>query len=208
MNLLEKSIWYIATTINIFALSWFMLGSTANFNRMFDIVSTVVLMFLWIPSLLLVIISIWLIRKGWTPPTNSASLIGVILLLLFSFMLIQNTNTKGWLTDVIYSDDLRITSDEKYQYKIELVNLFQSNKTARLYIKDVNTGENINIDIDIYKSEVHGIGHSSTGTVWGILIPTQNPNIYTLEISKDMEEFYEKFEVDISSKTAQMIIGT
>lgn len=98
MRLWLKVLWVIATVFNVASLVWFLIGVTANFQRGLDLVGTVILIQVWIPSLIFTVLSIRLLIKKWIPPSGIVYASGVMLFLLFSVYLIQSVNTQGWLT--------------------------------------------------------------------------------------------------------------
>lgn len=62
-----KVLWIVVIVINFASLIWFFLGTTANFHRGIDLVSIVILLSFWIPSVILLRLFIWLLQKGWSP---------------------------------------------------------------------------------------------------------------------------------------------
>lgn len=132
------AIWlkFLLILLMIFNLSsfvWFLLGSTAYFQRGMDIMGTTYLWGAGIPVLLITIVFIIFLFKGWIP-TSRGDYIGIcvwmVLSTLLSFVLIQSVSTHGWANEKISSDSLKITSDGKYEYRVDLINLFQ--KTVML----------------------------------------------------------------------------
>ncbi|MCM1988850.1 hypothetical protein [Oceanirhabdus seepicola] len=103
----------------------------------------------------------------------------MILFLIFSVFLIQSVNTQGWLTEKITSDPLKITSDEKYEYRIDLINVYQINSRARLYIRNVSTGEEMNIAIDIQTDKIATL-MISEDIDWVIMEPSGVSDRYIL----------------------------
>lgn len=57
------------------------------------------------------------------------------------WLLITVFSTQGWLTEKITSDSLKITADNKYEYRVELINVFLINSHARLYVKVLHLGK-------------------------------------------------------------------
>lgn len=56
----------LAILINLSGVLWFILGSTANFQRGIDLISTVILIYAGIPSILLIVMSAILLFEGGT----------------------------------------------------------------------------------------------------------------------------------------------
>lgn len=120
-----------------------MLGTTSNFNRGIDLATTILFFYLVLPSIPMLIASIYLIiivkDESIAAFKSYLSKMLPIGLLLISIPLILNVNTSGWLTKNIKQDLKQITIDGKYEYCMQLVNLFQKNSYARLYLKDTGS---------------------------------------------------------------------
>jgi hypothetical protein len=204
---LLRGIWVLAILINLCALLWFVLGSTANFQRGIDIITTVILMYVGIPSCILIIISIILLIKKW-PSTLNFSVIVVIFIILtmlsLSPTLIKYVNTSGWLTENIRTDTLQRTEDGKYEYQLELVNLYQKNSYARLYLNSISTDQELRIPLEMDVYEIVGI---SIGKVnyWIRLEQTNDPNIYTLRTTKDFPLQDKEYDIDVNKGIAVRI---
>ncbi len=139
----------------------FLLGSTAYFQRGMDIVGTTVFWGGAVPVLLFVVLFAILLIKGWTPTSGgqyAAVSIGLLVSILLSVALIQSVSTYGWANEKIESDSVKVTVDEKYEYRIDLINLFQKNSRARLYLKDSSSGKETYIPIDIQTRKIVGLG--------------------------------------------------
>lgn len=177
---LIKALWIVAVLINLSAVTWFILGSTANFQRGVDLISTVIFSYFGIPSFLLIILSITLLLKGWSPSSTRGT-IGVLIIIVgmlsLSPALFKNVSTSGWLEEKVTTDTLQITSDNTYEYQLEIINLFQKNSYARLYLKSTSTGEEIRIPLDIPVKEM------------AVLFVEKNYHLITLEATSE-EEFY------------------
>lgn len=136
----------------------------------------------------------------------------IILTSIFTRTLFLNVDPEGWLTENVRSDDVQTTSDGKYEYRLELINLFQRNSYARLYTKDMFTGSGMIIPINIRTKEMNAIIISPDETThWVEMKPSDIVEIYTLTTTEelDINRPVEKFEVDMKAKTSQrIIIGT
>jgi len=73
----------------------------------------------------------------------------IILLILLSVPLYKNVNISGWFIENVETDSKQITSDHQYEYCIELVNTFQSNSSIRLYLKDMQSNEEIRMKLKL-----------------------------------------------------------
>ncbi|MED1725142.1 hypothetical protein [Brevibacillus parabrevis] len=207
MRLWLKVMWVITMLVNLSGVIWFVLGSTANFQRDIDLISTVVLVYLGIPSILLIVVSSFLLLKKWSP-SRWWEVIGVFMIMIAMLVmtphLYKNVETSGWLTEKLETDSIQQTSDQRYMYCLELINLFQQNGSARLYLKNANTREELRIAVDLPLNKIQGIS-------WGEvprfiqLEPTNDANIYILHTTESFPIPNEKFEIHIQEKTSVKI---
>ncbi|GGG15245.1 hypothetical protein GCM10010912_69590 [Paenibacillus albidus] len=198
----------IATIIfSASAFVWFLLGSTAYFQRGMDIIGTTYLWGIGIPVLLFVGLFTVLLIKGWTP-TSKGGYVGICVVLvlstLLSIALLQSVSTNGWANEKIRSDSLKITADEKYEYRIELINLFQRNSHARLYLKNVDSGVETYIPIEIQTRKIVGLRVSEVNH-WVKLEAMDNVSQYILYTTKDLGIPEENFKIDITAGTASRV---
>ncbi|MEC0233379.1 hypothetical protein P4H71_03300 [Paenibacillus kribbensis] len=208
-----KIIWMVPIFVNIAALIWFVLGSTGGFQRGQDLIATVILMICGIPSIIIVLISLTYIRQGWAPFSGMKYIVSVLLmatLLFFSYQLVEGTPTRGWLYDDVRSDPMRLTSDQKYEYRIDLINPFQRNSREQLHLKDVSSGMEMDIPIVIRKNREPYLSGSGDDWAWAILKPTEVQYRYklsTLEegIAGDYNMDPRVFLIDVKAGTAQII---
>ncbi|EPY13007.1 hypothetical protein PAAL66ix_09581, partial [Paenibacillus alvei A6-6i-x] len=101
MQLWIKLVWIITILVNLSGVIWFVLGSTANFQRSIDLVSTVFFVYLGVPSIILMVFSSVLLLKKWGPSKwweLMGVLIIIIAMLLMTPHLYKNVETSGWLT--------------------------------------------------------------------------------------------------------------
>ncbi|WP_440115589.1 hypothetical protein [Paenibacillus sp. QZ-Y1] len=196
--------------IIIFSVSsfvWFLMGSTAYFERGMDIIGTTYLWGAGIPVLLFAVVFTMLLIKRWTP-TSGIDYVGICVVLILSALisaaLIQSVNTHAWANEKIRSDTLKISADGEYEYRVDLINLFQRNSYARLYLKNVSTGEELYIPTEI---QTHRIKTLAVGgdTHWIKLELTDNVSDYILYTTKELGIPEEKFEIDIAARTSRRI---
>ncbi|MDG0874819.1 copper transporter family protein [Paenibacillus thiaminolyticus] len=157
-----------------------------------------------IPVLLFAILFSILLIKGWNPTSRADYIgicVGLVLLTLLSAALIQSVSTQGWANEKITSDSLKITADEKYEYRVDLIKLFQRNSHARLYLKDVDSGEEMYIPIDIKTRKIVVLGVNEVNH-WVKLEATDNSFQYILYTTKELGIPEEKFEIDIKAGTS------
>ncbi|NEN87132.1 hypothetical protein [Paenibacillus elgii] len=204
---LIRVIWALVILVNLSAVMWFILGTTANFQRGIDLVSTVVLVYFGIPSILLIILSIILLFKRW-PSSSSWSIIGVFIIIIcmlsLSSILFKNVNTSGWLTENITTDTLQTTADGQYEYQLELINLFQKNSYARLYLKNVSTGEEIRIPLEIPVTNIRGLSEGKVN-YWIALEATSKRDVFILYTTSKFPLPNEKYEIDVKIGKAMKV---
>ncbi|WP_289356179.1 hypothetical protein [Paenibacillus sp. S-12] len=178
---------------------WFLLGATAFFQRGMDIIGTTYFFGAAIPVLLFAIVFTIILIKGWAPTSGIDYVgigIGLVLATLISAALIQSVNTHGWANEKIESDSIKVTIDGQYEYRIDLINLFQRNSHARLYLKDLSLGKETIIPVDIQTSKIVGLGVKKVNH-WVMLEPTNTASEYILYTTEELGIPEEKFEIDI-----------
>lgn len=160
-----------------------------------------------VPVLLLVGLFTILLIKGWTPTNGGQYVVvflGLLISILLSVTLIQSVSTHGWANEKIESDSVKVTADNKYEYRIDLINLFQKNSHARLYLKDSGSGTETYIPIDIQTRKIVGLGVKKVNH-WVMLEPTDTASEYILYTTKDLGIPEEKFEIDIIAGTTSRV---
>jgi len=162
-------------------------------------------MYFAIPSIILIVVSLFLLRKKWWP-YQWWEIIAVIIIIGIMLMLIpqlfNSVNTSGWITESVRTDELQVTTDQKYEYNIELVNIFQKNSSTRLYLKELNTSEEIRIPLNLSTTD---IGMIFWEYVFVKLEETSNPDIYILYTTERSPFPGIKFEINIQKHSAIQI---
>jgi len=172
-----------------------------------DIIGTTYLMGAGIPVLFFAVMFTVLLIKGWTPASGTyyaGICVGLALTILLSAVLIHSVSSHGWTKEKIESDSLKTTADGKYEYRIDLVNLFQRNSYARLYLKNVSLEEEIYIPTEIQTRKLITLAVGKTNH-WVILEPTDEPSRYILSTTNELRIPEEKFEIDIATKTSKRL---
>lgn len=202
-----KIVWYLAIIANVAAFLWFILGATANFQRRLDLVGFPTLILFGIPSLILVVLSILLIRSSINSNLLTyafASIIIFSLLYLISPM-VEAVRTEGWLKDYIQSDPIKITSDGLYEYRIDLINTNQKDSRERLYLKNISTGEEMFISVDINTKDLKGLTVARKNWAWVLMIPTNEAEIYELSTTNQLHMPKKIFLINVREGTAQRL---
>ena len=199
-------LWVGSTGLGVASLIWFLLGSTANFQRPLDLVGILALIFVWVPSLVVTTLFIRLLRKGWIPAgslSNVGIVLGMVLLVVLSVLLFRAVNVYGWLLENVDIDSLTRTSDGRFEYRFELVNMFQRNSRSRLYLRDVSTGKVTFIPFDINR-RLSSYG-TDTDFKWVTLEPTDAPGQYTLSTTRYLYIPQERYEIDVETKSVRRL---
>jgi len=154
----------ILTLLGLSSVLWWLYGATNGFNRGIGLHSLAGLLYFIAPLALTILISIiYLIRKGTNPEGGvSVLIVSAICLVItsLSIVVVFHPNVRSEpVRDFIHSDTLRPTHDGLFEYRLDLVNLFQRNASARLFVRDLTTGEEVYIPLRI---SVRGVGGIST----------------------------------------------
>ena len=183
---------------------WFLLGATVYFQRGMDLIGTTYLLIAGIPVFLSAILFTLLLIKRWIPTSGVHYIgicVGLVISILLSAILIHSVNSHGWTKEKIRSDSLNTTADGQYEYRIDLINLFQRNSKAKLYLKNVGSGEEKYIPVNIQTHKIVGLRVGKINH-WIILEPTDESSRYFLSTTKELGIPEEKFEVDLNAGTS------
>lgn len=205
-----KKILFLSVIVNIAALFIYIAGATAFFKRGIDLLGAFGCILIFTPTLIFSVISIVEILTSDKKITETKY--GIVLALIaihiiISINAIANTSTRGWIEDIVFEDNKQITSDQKYEYDIELVNWFQTNAKMRFHMRNIISNEDIyiNLDTDVDTNSIHG----SADDAWSKLSNSDKEGIYYLETTEEFsEEFHvpmEKYEIDLKNKTSKRI---
>lgn len=201
-----KIIWVVAIIINFSGVIWFFLGTTANFQRNINLEGRLGFVFLVMPSLLLTLTSIIFIVKNFQISKVTMYLISlpiIFMLILLTTPIIKSVDTRGWITEIVNSVPYKLTSDGRYEYRIELVNSYQRNRIQRLILKDLNTDEEISIRLNIFSDAPPWL-HTGVGDwAYGTLSTTQISHQYELITNTNLGVPPIKMIIDVETKTAK-----
>lgn len=216
VNIIIKNIWIAVIAIVSLSLIWFLFGATSFFSRGIDLVETANLVFIGVPAFIFVALSILLLQKNWVPANIILQMILVLIItipsIMLSITLFRNTTTKGWLVENVTSDSIQITTDGNYEYRLDLINMFQRNSRARLYVKDTSTDVEVTIPVDVSIKEIGAVNvpnntHSEETRqwlAWTKMTPTDKKNIYILTTTERLNKNkIEKFSVDLAAGSSQ-----
>jgi len=199
-------IFIVAIVLNLGSLVWFILGASSFFMRGFDLVMTVLFMYLGVPSLLLLIISMILLyrNKNRSRKLTIIKFILSIIFMILAYNLYNSVDNYGWLQTRIHSESIKLSEDNKYEYKIELVNMFQKNSFARLYMKNVQTEEIVYISLDVDTRHIGGFSMDQVNN-WGNLIATQVEDQYILYTNEKFPFPVGSYLVDVKRNSSEKL---
>lgn len=206
---ISRILWICSIILSTLSLIWFVCGATVFFQRSLDLIATIILIGLGIPTLLLILLSLALILKRWSPTSKQKHISLWVMILVtttLSLILIRVVHTEEWLNDRILSDPLRMTKDGKYEYRTELVNLFQKNHHERIYFQNTETGEESYLSIKLINDRIHGIGvPSDDNWAWSYIYPTDDPDQYELITTSNLPVTTKRFLINIRNSTSHLI---
>ena len=122
----------------------------------------------------------------------------IICMLLLTPPLYNSVNTNGWLTERVMTDSIQITTDGHYEYRLEIINIFQRNSYARLYLKNISNAEEKRIRLPLPIYEIKGIIRDKVNH-WIKLEPSSKADRYILYTTEDFPLLEERFEIDVKS---------
>ncbi len=136
-----KWIWGTTILVNLAVFIWFLVGATSNFQRSLDLVGMPIILLCGIPSLMINMISIVVLIRKWNSPLSISTLIyGIIFIFILIFCTPAFINALEYTAkqEQVESDPFRRTSDQKYKYNLEIINMSQRNNQVNLIVKEVS----------------------------------------------------------------------
>ncbi|WP_270170240.1 hypothetical protein [Paenibacillus sp. SYP-B4298] len=188
------------------AILWFLLGTTANFQRGIDLLTTIKFIVIWLPAIIFLILPLF-VRKR---PNRVAfsffiwPLIGIHFFL--AIQLFNSVEIEGWLKDSVSSEPIQTTTDGLYNYRLELINMYQKNSSARVLIQDMRTKQDIYIPIEVEGEEVQrNWQEKGEGWSWSSLSALTDNNLLELIVWRRAPLSPLKFHLDTKEKQAKLI---
>ncbi|OWR31176.1 hypothetical protein CDO73_08550 [Saccharibacillus sp. O23] len=184
-------------------VAWLLLGYTANFQRTPDLIATVKLFMIALPLFLLSLLCLLSVR---TPkiqlrlPLHLALLGATILMGIFAWNDARTIERVGWLEPYVQSDTLKITEDGRYVYQVEVANLAQRNRSARLFVEKREGGWEQRIRLEMSAQEMHDMVYS--GSDWGRLVAGEGAYGFVLSPTDEVPEADWNFAVDLKNGQA------
>jgi len=206
MNKYIKITFGIIGVIGFFFAAWMLLGFTANFQRTIDLVGTVMLFLIGIPLTVLSSVSLYFCLSKKASPGSVMQIVIIVLSIVMISMAWHTVNrisAEGWLEEAVAADTIKTTSDDKYQYCIEIINIFQRNSYSRLFIKNIESGDEKRIEIDLPVDRIGALVLDDVN--WAYLEPTDTINIYHLSTTKELPFPIEHFEINLETDQVKKI---
>ncbi|WP_342551862.1 hypothetical protein [Paenibacillus sp. FSL R7-0652] len=202
-----KWIWSAAVLVNLAVFIWFLVETTSNFQRSLDLVGMPIMLLCGIPSLMIHMISIVVLIRKWNSQLSISNMIyGVvfIFILMFCTPAFINALEHTVKPERVESDPVSRTSDEKYEYNLEIINMSQRNNQVNLIVKEVsNQADQLTISLALDAKEIAAI---TTGPgsdwQWTVLEPTEKPGIYKL-ITTERLGMHKVYRIDIAEGISQ-----
>jgi len=175
--------------ISISSIAWWLYGASRGFNRSFDLEGMVIFILTILPLAFVVLIAmiyvIWnRCKSKRTLSFPLMSLFVIAMVTLSAVITFHPSIMPGPVQDSIHSDILRPTDDGLFQYRFELVNPFQRNATARLFIRDLETEEEMLIYLDVFARDIHGFSSlgDNRGFLWARMEQGEQEGQYILRV--------------------------
>lgn len=153
-----KWIWSAAVLVNLAVFIWFLVETTSNFQRSLDLVGMPIMLLCGIPSLMIHMISIVVLIRKWNSQLSISNMIyGVvfIFILMFCTPAFINALEHTVKPERVESDPVSRTSDEKYEYNLEIINMSQRNNQVNLIVKEVsNQADQLTISLALDAKEI------------------------------------------------------
>ena len=220
---ITASILVTITIINTLAILRWIYGMTSGFNRIPDLIQTILIVIAVVPLLAMVIISIAFTASVKTSKKETRYVapivLGVFTALIAGYILSIPMNTD----DRVVGDTMRPTDDGLFEYRVEIINPFQRNTRIRVLVREESSQEEILIYLNIPAREIGGHTDISGNTIWArmeslgmegqyvLRFPAglSFRNIYINGISYRTRELFtvgdSSFLIDIPNRTATRI---
>ncbi|CAM4107896.1 hypothetical protein GCM10007362_34090 [Saccharibacillus endophyticus] len=196
----------IVGIVQLILVIWMVLGYTAAFQMIPDLIGTVVMVLEGIPMLLLSVLSLIM---SFGRPRWSGRILRILVLSASIFLIsiawnsVKELSPEAWLTERVDSNMFKITEDDRYVYQIEIVNRYQRNEHARLFVERRIGAQEKYIELDLSSAEMSGMLYSEYD--WGELTLKQGKYIYLLSPSPERGNADWQFEVNMADWTAKRI---
>ena len=205
-----KIFWMAMTALNFIILLCFYIGATAFFNRGPGMDWHIYFMLVGAPVMIFTVFSIVCFVTGRVPRTDAAQLRLVIALVCITCFIIFTApfpiEREGWLTERVTTQHggIQTTEDGKYKYSLEIINSGQRNSHGRLYVRNVATGEEARIPLNMNNTRPSVFSFNEE-RAWSHLVPSEVlPSMYILTTTEHFNRSeIEIFEICMETKTSR-----
>jgi hypothetical protein len=166
-----------------------------------------IMLFCGIPSLIINMISIVVLIRKWNSSLSISTMIyGVIFIfiLIFCTPAFINALEHTVKPEQVESEPVRRTSDQKYEYNLEIINMSQRNSQVNLIVKEVSdqaVKKTIPLDLDAKEIVAITTGPGSDWQ-WTVLEPTEKPEIYKLTTTERLG-MHKVYRINITEGISQ-----
>jgi hypothetical protein len=217
MTTFLKVLWIIATALNFILLAYFWIGATAFFNRAPGASWGYYLVFIGFPVMFLILVSILCLIFGWIPRETSIQIVLAVVIIsvtLFNIYVaplpIEPYTIRVDALRHSPSSEIIVqtTEDGKYEYFLEVINSSQRNSSARLFVRNVVTGEEVRIPLNMRNERItFSLGATpNEADAWSHLVLSETSStIYILTTTWFLNDIIESFEINMETKTSQRL---
>jgi len=210
MQLAIRLIWIALTAFNTFAIVYFVIGVTAGFHRsIFTQGPSGVLTAFIILPLVVLLTTFSIVKQVQCWHTGQfiswEAIICILIAVLLASMMPGAVNPRGWLYDFVSSSKLETSQDRRYEFQFEIVNGNQRNSSDRIFLRDISTGEEIYIALDVERDYFDGdlLFNGST-----MMESSNDSGKYIARVIPSKHATWEQevaFEIDISNRTSRRL---
>ena len=202
-----KWIWGTTVLVNLAVFIGFLVGATSNFQKSLDLVGMPIMLLCGIPSLMINMISVVILIRKWNSSLSVSTMIYgcvFILILMFCTPAFINALEHSVKPERVESDPVSRTSDQKYEFNLEIINMSQRNNQVNLIVKEVSdqaVKRTIPLELDAKEIVAITTGPGSDWQ-WTVLEPTETPEIYKLTITEKLG-IHKVYRINISEGISQ-----
>lgn len=113
-------------------------------------------------------------------------------LIIISGILFFNTSTIGWLSPSYITETPRYTSCGRWSYNMQFIRRHDRQYEPILFAREVSTGHVHRIQ---FWASSRVDSHDGPGGIWANLTPTDDPNIYVLTRTSQVNGVYTEYEI-------------
>jgi hypothetical protein len=129
---------------------------------------------------------------------------GIISLFLLFHSVKAGWHKMYWWEQYVYSGSTQVTYDERYEYRLDIVNFSRFNSYARLHVYDISTEEEFMIFLSIDTQKMNSVAYGES-VRWCSLTYIGEEGRYVLETTWASRHRAYVFEIDMNTRTAEEI---